>query len=314
MFKVAAVAGVALASASDAKKSFVDFMTLFDKQYPVEELGQRFEQFSLNLKTIEEHNAKGLGWTMAVNEFTDLSAEEFKSLYMGYKPRQSSYAKSQNLHVNDGQPMADEINWVTAGAVTPVKDQGQCGSCWAFSTTGGVEGANQVATGTLVSLAEQQLVDCSKAEGNEGCNGGLMDDGFEYIIKNGGIGAEADYKYTARDGTCKKVDSVVSIKGYTDVKAKDEADLMSALQKQPVSIAVDAQFGWQTYGGGILGNCIFKSLDHGVLLVGYGTDNGTDYWVVKNSWGASWGDSGYVNIARGSNLCGIASQPSYATA
>jgi len=315
MFKVAAVAGVALASAQafDAKEEFVSFMTKYSKEYPVEELSARFEVFSANLKAIEEHNAKGEAWTMGVNEFADLTAEEFSALYKGYKPRQNSYARSQNLHVHNGQPLADELDWVSKGAVTPVKDQGQCGSCWAFSTTGGVEGAYQLSSGTLTSLSEQQLVDCSKAEGNEGCNGGLMDDGFEYIIKNGGIGSEESYKYTARDGTCKKVASVVSISGYTDVKAKSETDLMSAINQQPVSIAVDAQIGWQLYSGGVLTNCIFKALDHGVLLVGYGTDGSNDYWKVKNSWGKSWGESGFIRLKRGMDACGLADAASYPT-
>jgi len=315
MFKVAVAASLAVVSAADLEKLvFVEFVRKFNKQYDSEELASRFELFSANYKMITEHNAKGEKWSMGVNEFTDMSAEEFSGLFMGYKHREQSYIQSKNLHVNTGKPNADAIDWVAKGAVTPVKDQGQCGSCWAFSTTGSMEGAHQIATGTLLSVSEQQLVDCSTAQGNQGCNGGLMDDGFEYVMKNGGIGSEASYTYTAKDGKCKTVDSVMTIKGYTDVKAKSEDDLMNALNSQPVSVAVDAQQHWQTYSKGVLENCRGKSLDHGVLAVGYGTaDDGTDYWLVKNSWGASWGEDGYIRLKRGMDACGLADAASYPT-
>jgi len=315
MFKVAAASALVVASAADVKQEFVSFMTKFNKQYSVEQVAAKFAVFEENLKTIQEHNSKGADWFMAVNEFTDLTASEFSALYKGLLPRQNAYARSKNEYVApQNVKIADSLNWVTKGAVTPVKDQGQCGSCWAFSTTGGVEAAVFLKSGTLTSVSEQQLVDCSKAEGNQGCNGGLMDDGFEYIIKNGGIGSESSYKYTAKDGTCKSVPSVSTISKFTDIKAKDEAGLMTAIQTQPISIAVDAQIGWQTYGGGVLSTCTQKSLDHGVLLVGYGTDAGKDYWLVKNSWGQSWGESGFIRLKRNMDSCGLADAASFPTA
>jgi len=313
MFKVAILAAVAGASASmQTKKQFLSFMTKFGKEYEVEETAQRFNTFVENLKVIEEHNAKGESWTMAVTEFADLTHEEFSALYKGLNNRDRSHMRSRNEYVPVGTPK-DEVNWVTAGAVTPVKDQGQCGSCWAFSTTGGLEGASQLSTGKLTSLSEQQLVDCAGSAGNQGCNGGLMDDGFEYIIKNGGLGLESDYSYTGKDGSCKKVSSAVSMTGYTDVKAKDEAGLLSAVSERPVSIAVDAGLGWQLYGGGVLKNCKGKQLDHGVLAAGYGTDGGDDYWLVKNSWGKSWGEDGYIRLLRDMDACGLADAASFPT-
>jgi len=250
---------------------------------------------------------------MGVNAHSDLTSKEFSDLYLGYLPRQNDYARSQNLHVAPAaQVLAASLDWRTSGAVTPIKDQGQCGSCWAFSTTGSVEGANKIKSGNLVSVSEQQLVDCAGSAGNQGCNGGLMDDAFEYIIKNNGLGSEASYPYTAKDGKCKQVPSVATVSKYTDVKKSDETGLMSAVNIEPVSVAVDAQ-SWQTYRSGVMTGFCGKSLDHGVLLIGYGTDGANDYWLVKNSWGTTWGEKGTIRLVRGKNQCGIAEAASYPT-
>jgi len=292
---------------------FVSYVKEFKKVYTSEELYTRFENFKDNKKMIDEHNAKGLAWEMGVNQFTDLTGKEFADLYLGYRPRSNDYARSRNQHVRPlGQVLADELDWRTKGAVTPVKDQGQCGSCWAFSTTGSVEGANQIKTGTLESVSEQQLVDCAGSAGNQGCNGGLMDDAFEYIIKNGGLGSEASYPYTAKDGKCKQVSSVATVSKFTDVKKNDETDLMSAVNIEPVSVAVDAM-SWSAYRKGVMSGLCGKSLDHGVLCIGYGDDGSTPYWLVKNSWGTSWGEQGFIRLVRNKNECGIAEAASYPT-
>ncbi len=225
-----------------------------------------------------------------------------------------------SLALTNPADLPASVDWSAAGAVTPIKNQGQCGSCWSFSTTGSVEGINFIKTGTLVSLSEQQLVDCSGAEGNMGCNGGLMDNAFQYIISNNGICSEDSYPYTAAQGTCQTCTAVATITGYQDVPANDETSLMTAIAQQPVSVAVEAdQASFQFYSSGVMTAACGTALDHGVLAVGYGTDgSGNDYYKVKNSWGASWGDKGYILLGRGAaygnnGQCGIQMQPSYPT-
>jgi len=245
-----------------------------------------------------------------------MGSAEFKNIYNGYKPelrRGRVVPTLQTLRV--GAYPSGSLDWVAKGAVTGVKDQGQCGSCWSFSTTGSVEGLVFLKAAHLTSLSEQQLMDCSYSYGNLGCSGGLMDNAFKYVEANG-LCTEAAYPYTAKDGTCKASSCSVSpnskIGGYKDVTHTENA-LGAAVDNQPVSIAIEAdQSGFQLYKSGVFCGVCGTSLDHGVLAVGYGTDT-TDYWKVKNSWGTSWGEKGYIRVCRNKNECGLSNEPSYPT-
>jgi len=299
------------------EEMFTSFMQQYDKKYTHDEFAARFSTFKNNLEVIRQHNTMvNSTYTMGVNEFADLSFTEFKTKYFGYSHKDNEYLRSKNYHsVVKAAPTS--VDWRTQNAVTPIKDQGQCGSCWAFSATGSIEGAWALAGKGLVSLSEQQLVDCSQAQGNQGCNGGLMDYAFEYVISNKGICTEASYPYTAKDGTCKKTcENVVTISGYKDIPSGDETSLYNAVGTVgPVAVAIEAdQTGFQFYSSGVFSGTCGTNLDHGVLAVGYGVDTtGANYWIVKNSWGSSWGESGYIRMIRGKDQCGIALAASYPT-
>lgn len=289
------------------------------KVYEPTERDYRQSVYRQNVRKIYHHNYHThSSWKMAVNEFADMTAPEFRARYVsGARPTRIYRANEYSFEWNT-TALPTSVDWTTKGAVTPVKNQQQCGSCWAFSTTGAVEAAWFLANHSLSSLSEQQLVDCSTAEGNQGCNGGLMDYGFQYVIDNRGLGSEVAYPYTATGpNACKKVASIAKISSFTDVPTNSELALMTAIAQQPVSVAVEAdQDSFQFYSSGVMTKACGTALDHGVLAVGYGTLGGQDYYKVKNSWGSSWGDSGYILLGRGTSFgssgqCGIQMDPSY---
>jgi len=311
-----------LVFAVSLEESFGAWTRFHGKKYASQsEFNYRFAVYKENLAFIENHNRQNLGFSVAMNKFGDLSRLEFGSIYNGLRVNATGRVSSLDAHThNPAFILADTVDWRTKGAVTGVKNQGQCGSCWAFSTTGSVEGAWQIKKGALVSVAEQQLVDCSSSFGNYGCDGGLMDSAFQYIIsrKAKGIDTEDSYEYTAQDGDCAadagKFGSTIS--SFKDVQAQSEPSLQSAINTiGPISVAIDAsQSSFQFYSSGVYYEkyCSSTQLDHGVLAVGYGTDSGKDYYIVKNSWGTDWGMQGYILMSRNkNNNCGIATMSSY---
>lgn len=278
---------------------------------------KRFEIFKTNMDKITEHNKGDHSWTMGITQFSDMTPEEFKSYVscgsLKHKPSNTIFDAPKDSNVT-----AASIDWVTKGAVTPVKNQGQCGSCWSFSTTGAIEGRSFISSGKLISLSEQDLVDCSKQ--NSGCNGGLMDYAFAFVESNSGLCSETEYPYKAQqhwrcmENGCTKYDP---ISNYADVRSSTSA-LEAACNDGPVAIAIEAdQEAFQQYESGVMTGSCGASLDHGVLLVGYGTEGSDDYWKVKNSWGSDWGDSGYIKLCRncgannGQGQCGILLSASY---
>jgi C1A family cysteine protease len=313
---------VAVVPTTNVTEVFEDWKVNNSKNYESDiEHMYRFSVFSENYNHIQFKNSLKRNLTLGLNKFADLTNEEFKVVHLnGYSPKSRTKLLTHSPKGEDlTAVLPTEVDWVAKGAVTPVKNQGQCGSCWAFSTTGSVEGAWFIKTGKLVSLSEQQLVDCSAAEGNQGCNGGIMDNAFQYIIKNGGLCTEASYAYNGvTDNSCSKCTEVAKISSFVDVTPKSMQALMAAVAQQPVSVAVEADGSdWQFYSGGVLTDACGVNLDHGVLVVGYGTDaTQGDYWKVKNSWGPDWGDAGFIRIGRGSKFdangeCGILMDPSY---
>jgi len=310
----------AVGSAPDYNSLWLEFQSKYGKQYSdVEGETSRFAIFKHNVDYIYETNSKKLPFTLGVNQFADLTAEEFKATYLGYKKPEHTWAELQHLgtHNYSGETLPDSVDWVANGAVTPVKNQGQCGSCWSFSTTGALEGAWQLATKKLVPLSEQGFIDCDEVD--NACNGGLMDNAFKFAEQNA-ICTESSYPYESKKGACRISSCTVGIPqggvvGFKDVKSGDEQAMMSAVSMQPVSIAIEAdKMAFQLYHGGVLTGFCGGQLDHGVLLVGYGKDSGKDYWKVKNSWGGSWGEEGYVRLLRGKGRegeCGLLTQASY---
>ncbi|CAJ0576098.1 unnamed protein product, partial [Mesorhabditis spiculigera] len=307
-----------------------DYKIEYKKEYDEDEETGAMEAFVKNVIHIDRHNKEfregKKTFEMGLNHIADLSKDDYKKLN-GFRTRFPGDRLGQRPEFNNASmwmpPMnvvaPDEVDWREEGYVTPVKNQGMCGSCWSFSATGALEGQHKRKTGQLVSLSEQNLVDCSSKQGNHGCEGGFMDWAFEYVKQNHGIDTEESYPYTGHQGKCHFNKKTIGADdtGYTDLPEGDEEALKLALATVgPISIAIDAGHrSFQMYKKGVYyePQCSPEELDHGVLLVGYGTDpEGGDYWLVKNSWGEGWGEKGFIKMARNkNNHCGVATKASF---
>jgi len=324
---LAVLLAVALARRSESEylQEWRAFTDKYEKTYNHDEAYYRYKIFKSHVDYVDKFNselAHKRTFSVGINKFSDLTNEEFRKFFLGTNVDAKNYVKTGLPFVPkvNFKALPQSWNWTAMGAVTPIKNQGQCGSCWSFSTTGSTEGCHQIAMKTLIGLSEQNLVDCSQSEGNEGCEGGLMDDAFKYIIANKGIDTENSYPYTAEDGTCHYSASNcgTTITSYTDVAEGSEPDLQVAVEGAPVSVAIDAgEASFQAYTSGVYyePECSSTQLDHGVLAVGWGeASEGGAYWIVKNSWGVDWGMEGYIWMARNrNNNCGIATMASYPT-
>jgi len=301
--------------------TFAVWAATYGKVYNGDEAATREAVYNANVAKMQEHNSQNSSWTMDVNQYSDLSPAEFQEQFLGYSPQKSNLDTYLGQHQWEGEQLPDSVDWTTAGAVSPVKNQGQCGSCWAFSTTGSLEGAFELATGQLLSLSEQQLIDCARL--NRGCKGGSMDFGLRFA-KDHDFCLEDSYPYEGKDASCRSSSCAVGIHKGQVIGVKDlapipelvpasQAAMQSAVAQQPVSIAVDAG-KLQSYSGGIIGDDCGTSLNHGVLAVGYGSLDGQEYWKVKNSWSSTWGMNGYFLLKRGGGgkgTCGMLLNPVY---
>ncbi|KAJ8958959.1 hypothetical protein NQ318_019730, partial [Aromia moschata] len=297
------------------KKCF--FQEQYGRQYRnlVEER-KRFSLFKQALRRVEEHNAKYEAgestYYKGINQFSDRSVAELSALFNTSRANRPTFKADVIYQKPENVEVADSVNWKDEGVVTEVKDQGQCGSCWAFSVTGALEGQYGIKYGSLVSLSEQDLMDCATDYGTYGCDGGWMDQAYGYV-RDYGIESESDYPYEETQGSCRHSSSVLTVKSHVSIPEGDEDSLKSATASAgPISVSIYADTMFD-YAGGVFNDACDGDYDHGVLVVGYGTD-GSDYWLVKNSWGSAWGESGYMKIARNSNnKCSIASYATYPT-
>jgi len=279
-----------------------------------EEKQQRFANFLVSAAKIEALNAASPNARFGFTKFADMSRQEFKQKMTGFvphKPIDRSYvlnAKRETMDVSQASP----INWVAAGKTTPVKNQEQCGSCWAFSATETVESANLIAGRGVPALAPQEIVDCDGGEA--GCNGGDPRQALQWIMSQGGQDTEACYPYTAQDGACQesRCQPALDVSQVWPV-AQSEPSIYQALTRAPLSICCDAE-PWQYYTGGILmASQCGDSIDHAIQLVGFSPSSG-GYWIVRNSWGADWGENGYIFLQYGQDTCGITYEVTGATA
>ncbi|KAI7742397.1 hypothetical protein M8C21_018598 [Ambrosia artemisiifolia] len=297
--------------------TFARFAHRYGKRYQTsDEIKQRYSIFVQSLETIRSHNNKKKSYTLGVNEYADMTWEEFSKNKLGAAQHCSATKKGNHKLTDAVLPLTQD--WRKTGIVTPVKNQGSCGSCWTFSTTGALEAAYAQAFGKSVSLSEQQLVDCAGDFNNFGCNGGLPSQAYQYIKYNGGLDSEEAYPYTGKDGVCKYSpdNSAVQVLDSVNITSGAEDELKHAVGVvRPVSVAFQVIADFRLYTGGVYTSdeCGSGPMDvnHAVVAVGYGVEDGVPYWLIKNSWGGDWGLNGYFKMEMGKNMCGVATCASY---
>jgi len=315
LWPVAASYGLQLSTEFEA------WMKVHEKTYGTyEEFVHRRSFFALNKFRIEEHNAKNLSYKLGLNQFSDMGFEEFSEKYLMEEQHCSAAHSDGKLKDDNLIYLPAAVDWRKKGIVSPVKNQGHCGSCWAFSTTGCMEAHVAMATGKMLSLSEQQLIDCAQAFDNHGCSGGLPSHAFEYIYYNQGLEMDEDYPYNAKQSdqcTFKEVKAAAFVKEIRNITERDETGLQDAVARYgPVSIAFQVASDFHQYKDGVYDSAVCKNgpqdINHAVLAVGYdATEAGVPYWIVKNSWGTEWGIDGYFHIVRGKNMCGLADCASF---
>lgn len=310
---ITAILSITAFEANHQKESYIfskfqAFLKEHNKSYSsIEEYKARFEIFSANYAKISGFTGKPKSHTVGITKFFDLTRKEFRDNYLNLKVTVLDQIKAKSeKFVNSGEAPAAEFDWRKEGAVGPVKDQGRCGSCWAFSTVANLEGLYFNKNKKSIVLSEQSLVDCDKVD--NGCNGGLMENSLAFV-KDNGVALSADYPYKDKQNQCASYTPAFRVSGFTFASSQDENEIKAFLQQRgPLSIAVNAG-PFQFYQGGILESdekeCDPKELNHGVALVGYGSENGKEYWIVRNSWGQGWGEQGYIRVALGKGVCGI---------